>query len=86
MAPSNNIVWSIISIFLCWPFCIPSFIAGSKVNQLWSAGDVAGAQKASADAKKWGKIGIIVGVILWVLYIVISIIIGVVAANSAANG
>ena len=72
-APSNNMVWGIISIFLCWPFAIPSLVSASKVNNLWMQGDVAGAQAASESAKKWGRIGIIVGAIWWVLYIILMV-------------
>ena len=74
-APSNHMAWGIISIFLCWPFAIPSLIAASKVNNLWMQGDAAGAQQASLDAKKWGRIGIIVGAIVWVLFIIIYVVI-----------
>ncbi|EFV12618.1 CD225/dispanin family protein [Segniliparus rugosus] len=65
--PSNNIGWAIAAIFLCWPFAIPAFIASGKVDNLWRQGDFAGAQQASADAKKWGSIGVYVGIGLTVL-------------------
>jgi hypothetical protein len=74
MPPSKNIGWSIASLLLFWPLCIPSFIAGSKVSELWYAGRFQESMKASADAKKFGRIGVIIGGVVWVLYIVLSVV------------
>lgn len=71
--PSNNIGWAIASIFFCWPFAIPAFIASGKVSSAWAIGDFAGAQRASADAKKWGLIGICVGVALIVIWLIAAV-------------
>ncbi|MGL6235426.1 MAG: CD225/dispanin family protein [Segniliparus sp.] len=53
--------WAIASIFLFWPLAIPAFIASGKVSTLWAQGDIAGANQASADAKKWGSLGVYIG-------------------------
>lgn len=60
--PSNNIGWAIAAIFLFWPLAIPAFIASGKVEDCWRRGDVVGAQQASADAKRWGSLGVWIGI------------------------
>ncbi|GAA4912740.1 interferon-induced transmembrane protein [Stackebrandtia albiflava] len=69
--PSNYLAASIVSIFCCWPFAIPAIIQANKVNQLWQAGDYAGAQEASKQAKKWMTIAFAVGIGWYVLWIVL---------------
>jgi ABC-type Fe3+ transport system permease subunit len=64
---SNNMTASIISIFFFWPLAIPAIINASKVNERLAAGDIAGAQTASDESRKWSKLAFIVGGILWVL-------------------
>lgn len=39
----------------------------AKVNGAFDAGDMAGAMKASADAKKWTKLAFIIGLVLNVI-------------------
>jgi hypothetical protein len=63
----NNMTMSIVSIFLFWPLAIPAIISASKVNTLLQQGDIAGAQAASADSKKWSKLALIIGIVLWAL-------------------
>ena len=66
-AVPNNLVASIVSIFFFWPLAIPAIINANKVNERLAAGDVAGAQAASADSKKWSKLAFIVGGVVYVL-------------------
>jgi len=40
-------------IFCCWPFAIPALVSACKVNPALERGDLAEAQKASSEAKKW---------------------------------
>lgn len=61
----NNMTMSIVSIFLFWPLAIPAIINASKVNPLLQQGDVAGAQAAAAESKKWSKLALIVGLVIW---------------------
>ena len=66
----NNMTMSIVSIFLFWPLAIPALISASKVNSLLAQGDIAGAQAASADSKKWSKLALIIGLIVWGLVLI----------------
>ncbi|MER7082158.1 Interferon-induced transmembrane protein [Saccharopolyspora kobensis] len=84
MPLNNNLGWAIASLLICWPFGIPSLIKALQVSSLWYQGQHPQAQAAADEAKKWGKIGVIVGacgygamVLLMVLYFVfIFVIIG----------
>ena len=61
----NNMTMSIVSIFLFWPLAIPAIINASKVNGLAAAGDIAGAQAAATESRKWSKLALIIGLIGW---------------------
>jgi hypothetical protein len=78
----NNLVLAIISIFCCWPLAIAAIIFATQVNSKLAAGDTAGAQEASAKAKKFSYIAIGVGV---VFYLIIGLIYGV-AIIAAISG
>jgi hypothetical protein len=62
---NNNMTMSIVSIFLFWPLAIPAIINASKVNTLLQQGDVAGAEAAAAESKKWSKLALIIGLVLY---------------------
>lgn len=68
--PNNNLVWAILSTFLC---CLPTgiyaIIKASEVNSKWIAGDKAGAIESADQAKKWAIYGAIAGPIVYLLYI-----------------
>jgi len=52
--PENYLVWAILAtIFCCWPIGIFAIIKSTKVSSAYTAGDYAGAQQASEDAKKF---------------------------------
>jgi hypothetical protein len=78
----NNLVIAIISIFCCWPLAIAAIIFATQVNSKVAAGDIAGAQEASAKAKKFSYIAIGIGV---VFYLIIGLIYGV-AIIAALSG
>jgi len=78
----NNLVIAIISIFCCWPLAIAAIIFATQVNSKLAAGDIAGAQEASAKAKKFSYIAIGVGL---VCYVIIGLIYGV-AIIAALSG
>jgi Interferon-induced transmembrane protein len=80
----NNMTMSIVSIFLFWPLAIPALINASKVNTLLQTGDIAGAQQASAESKKWSKLAIIVGIIAYAVCCIGYILLFVVAASATA--
>ncbi len=83
--PSSNIGWAIAAIFTFWPLAIPSFIYANKVDTFWFAGNRAGAEQASRDARTWGLIGVIIGAVLFVLVIIWFVIIFAVIADTAHN-
>lgn len=70
--PPNYLVWSILSLLLCWPVAIASIVFSTQVNSKWAMGDVAGAQSASAKAKKFAIFAAIGGVGIWVFVILLS--------------
>ena len=78
----NNLVIAIISIFCCWPLAIFAIISATQVNSKLAAGDTAGAQEASAKAKKFSYIAIGIGV---AFYLIIGLIYGV-AIIAALSG
>jgi hypothetical protein len=83
----NNMTMSIVSIFLFWPLAIPAIISASKVAPLVQQGDIAGAQAAAADSKKWSKLALIIGLIIWGIALVCCILQFVVfgALSSSSN-
>lgn len=76
--PNNYLVPAIlVTLFCCLPGGIVAIINATKVNSAYAAGDVAGAQAASANALKWIKISVGVG-IAWIAFIIIlNVIVGV---------
>lgn len=82
--PENNLVWAIlVTLFCCLPFGIVSIVKAASVNGKWMAGDVAGANQAAAEAKKWAIWGAIAFVAQ--LVIVIGILVVVVAAGTTTS-
>lgn len=66
--PPNNLVLAIISLLCCWPIGIPAVIFAAQVNGKWASGDQAGAVEASAKAKKFAIIALVLGIIGSVIY------------------
>ena len=66
--PDNKLGWAIASLIVCWPFGIPSIIKATEAQNLWARGWQQHAEHSAAEAKKWGKIGVIVGASLMGLY------------------
>ena len=69
MPINNNLGWAIGAIIACWPFGIPSLIKALNVNTLWAQGRPDLAQQSADEAKKWGKIGVIVAASLIGVYV-----------------
>ena len=70
--PQNYLVWAILTTILC---CLPagvvSIVYAAQVNSKAAAGDYAGAQQASANAKKWAIISAVAGVVVLIIYVVL---------------
>lgn len=75
--PDNNLVWAILcTVLCCLPLGIVAIIKSTKVKELWALGDMAGAQQAAADAKKYSIWGAAAAAVLWVLYIIFFMVMG----------
>jgi hypothetical protein len=76
--PKNWLVESIlVTILCCLPFGIAGIVNAAKVEKLFFAGDIEGANRAAADAKKWTKIGFFIGIGVTVLVIIMWLVMGV---------
>jgi hypothetical protein len=68
----NYLVESIlVTLFCCLPLGIVAIINAARVNTKLGQGDVAGAQQAAANAKKFCLIGLIGGLIVNITYLVL---------------
>jgi hypothetical protein len=65
----NYLVWAIISILLCIPSGVVALVYSTQVNAKLSSGDVAGATKASNNAKLWCIISTALGVVGILVYV-----------------
>jgi predicted secreted protein len=86
--PPNYLVWAILSTLLCClPLGIPSIVFSAQVNSKWAVGDVAGAQDASAKARKFAIWAAIAGVAFGILYgILLAVGVGTLGLNSGGSG
>ena len=70
--PKTWLVESILAtLFCCLPFGIVGLVNASKVESRFYAGDIDGANKASADAGKWTKLGFWIGMVSIVIYMIL---------------
>lgn len=70
-APPNHLILAIFTtLCCCLPLGIVAIIFAAQVNSKYAAGDYAGAQSASANAKKWAIIAIVVGLLFQVIWMV----------------
>jgi len=82
--PKTWLVESIlVTLFCCLPFGIVGIVNASKVESRFYAGDINGANTASADAKKWTIISLFAGIaviIVWLILLFAGVFAGI--ANS----
>ncbi len=77
--PKNWLVESVlITLLCCLPLGIVGIIHATKVESLWNSGQRDAAIKASKEAAKWVKLGLILGIIGIALYIIL-LVFGVLA-------
>lgn len=80
--PPNNLVLAIISLLCCWPIGIPAVIFAAQVNGKWASGDQAGAVEASAKAKKFAIIALVLGIVASVIYFLVIVAGGMASSSS----
>src|SRR5579864_8597729 len=77
----NYLVFAILAtVFCCLPAGIPAIVFAAQVNGKLQAGDLAGAQSASNNAKMWCWISFGVGLAaigVWVLLVMIGVVSGI---------
>ena len=84
--PKNWLVESIlVTLFCCLPLGIAGIINASKVEVLFLSGDIAGANKAAADAKKWTMYGLFTGLTVIVLYVLLYVLFILLAISGTAS-
>jgi hypothetical protein len=65
----NYLVFAILTtVFCCLPTGIPAIVYAAQVNGKLQAGDLAGAQQASNNAKMWCFISLGLGLLVCLLY------------------
>ena len=85
-APSNYLVWAILStIFCCLPLGVASIVFAAQVSSKWAMGDYAGAEDSSRKAKQFALWGTIVGVVFDLLIIVFYAVVLIAAWKSSNN-
>jgi hypothetical protein len=60
----------LVTLFCCLPFGIVGIVHAAKVESAFAAGDHDGADRASAEAKKWTMIGFWLGIVVIALYLI----------------
>jgi len=79
VGPPNHLVWAILAtLFCCLPGGIVAIVYAAQVDSKFMAGDVAGAQYASDQAKLWCWIsaGFILVLVVGYLLLVMAAVIG----------
>jgi hypothetical protein len=85
--PKNWLVESIlVTILCCLPFGIAGIVNAAKVEKLFFSGDIEGANRVAADAKKWTKIGFFVGIGILVIYIIMYLVMGAALLGAMSAG
>ena len=84
--PGNNMVLAVLStLFCCLPLGIVAIIYASKVDNLYLAGDYAGALSASKTARNWAIAGAVGAIVISIIYLLIYGGAAIAAMNGAFN-
>jgi len=84
--PGNNMVMAVLTtVFCCLPLGIVGIIYASKVDNLYYAGDYAGAVAAAKSARTWCLIGAIGSIVISALYLLIYGGAAIASMNGAFN-
>ena len=83
--PPTNAGWAVAATLFFWPLAFTAWTASSNVVRLWAMGDLAGAQAASDQAKRMGKIALVIIAVLAALYVVAIIAFVALAASAAST-
>jgi hypothetical protein len=68
----NYLVFAILAtVFCCLPTGIPAIVYAAQVNGKLQAGDLAGAQQASKNARMWCLISLGLGIAVFVFYVIL---------------
>lgn len=79
VGPPNHLVWAILAtLFCCLPAGIVAIVYAAQVDSKFMAGDVAGAQYASDQAKLWSWIsaGVLLAIIVGYFLLVMVAVVG----------
>lgn len=86
LRPKTWLVESILAtIFCCLPFGIAGIVNATKVDSLYAQGLYDQSIQASANAKKWTMVALIIGIV-WIVIYIILMVAGVFAGLSGLGG
>ncbi|MET4610640.1 hypothetical protein ABIC28_001618 [Rhodococcus sp. PvR044] len=83
--PESNTGWAAAALIFFWPLAFAAFNHSSRVYPLWAVGDHAGARHASAQAKRLGKIALLIWAVLTVLIVLFYVVVVAVAVSAAST-
>lgn len=64
--PPKHTTYAIVTLIFCfWPLSLIALIRGSDIENRWAMGDIAGAERASRDARNFCRWSLIVGIVSW---------------------
>lgn len=78
----DNYLWQsiVVTLLCCLPLGVVGIVFAAKVDGLVAAGDIAGAQAAADNAKKFTMIGFIIGLVVMLGYFGLVVLAGLAGA------